>query len=217
MSGMLRKGMSWLGLGPDDGYDGYDDYDDYDDDDVYYDEPQVAPAPSNPVVRAVPNPAQRGAGPRSGGARGPSQRAASSRVEPDDDWGDSAEPSADRVLSTAARTTTSAEPVRPRSSAVRPIPATPASARPHTVTPSSFNDAQEVGDHFKKNQPVIVILNELDRGLARRMLDFSSGVAYGLGGSVERLAASVYLLTPADVELSSEERRRLRERGILDD
>ena len=30
MSGMLRKGMSWLGLGPDDGYDGYDDYDDYD-------------------------------------------------------------------------------------------------------------------------------------------------------------------------------------------
>ena len=94
--------------------------------------------------------------------------------------------------------------------------ATPTSARPHVVAPQSFNDAQEVGDWFKRNQPVIVNLQDLDRELARRLLDFSSGVAYGLGGSVERVSSHVYLLTPADVQVSADERRRLREKGLLD-
>ena len=69
------------------------------------------------------------------------------------------------------------EPVRPRG-VVRPVRAQ-ASAHP-TWSPPEFNDAQEVGDWFRKGQPVIVNLQELDRDLARRLLDFSSGVAYGL-------------------------------------
>lgn len=199
MSGMLRKGMSWLGLGPDEGYDEYDDYDD----DLIYDEPEIAPVAQNPVVRAVPN----------------TQRVVPSRVEPDSDWDDIAEPSSVRVLPSAGGRTmasAAAEPVRPRSNVVRPIAAA-TSARPHVVNPQSFNDAQEVGDLFKKGQPVIVNLQDLDRDLARRLLDFSSGVAYGLGGSVERVASHVYLLTPTDVQVSADERRKLRERGLHDD
>lgn len=198
MSGMLKKGMSWLGLGPDEGYDDYDDYDE-----PGYDEPEPYAAPAQkPVVRAVPNP----------------QRSAAPRGESDNEWDDVAEPSSVRVLPSAggARAGGVAEPVRPHSNVVRPVAATPTSARPHVVSPQSFNDAQEVGDWFKRNQPVIVNLQELDRELARRLLDFSSGVAYGLGGSVERVASHVYLLTPADVQVSADERRRLREKGLLD-
>jgi cell division inhibitor SepF len=53
----------------------------------------------------------------------------------------------------------------------------------------------------------------VDRDLSRRIIDFASGLCYGLGGQMERVANQVYLLTPNDVEVSLEERRRLRERG----
>jgi len=123
-----------------------------------------------------------------------------------------AEPSAVRTLPPQAP----AEPVaaKPRA-VVRPIPAS-ASAKPHVVSPSSFNHAQEVADKFKANQPVILNLQGADRELARRLIDFSSGLCYGLGGHMEKIAHQVYLLTPTNVEVSSEERRRLQERGLHD-
>lgn len=206
MAGMLRKGMSWLGLGPD---DEYDDYDDYEEDPVVdltgpHRAVNAGTVNPSPVVRAVPAP--------------------SSRVEPMADWDEPAHESASvRVLPSAGGrprggVVTAPEPVRPRSSVVRPVPAaSSASARPHVVTPKTFNDAQEVGDWFRKRQPVIVNLQDLDRDLARRLLDFSSGVAYGLGGSVERVASHVYLLSPIDVEISPDDRRRLRERGLVEE
>jgi cell division inhibitor SepF len=95
---------------------------------------------------------------------------------------------------------------------MRPVPM-PVTAKPHVIVPRSFNEAQEVADSFKGGAPVILNLQEGDRDLARRLIDFASGVCYGLGGSMERVANSVYLLTPADVEVSAEDKRRLEERG----
>jgi cell division inhibitor SepF len=100
---------------------------------------------------------------------------------------------------------------RPRPAVVRPL--TVASAKPHVVAPASFTDAQEVADEFKRNVPVIVNLQGVERDLMRRIIDFSSGLCYGLSGQMERVANHVYLLTPSDVEVSVEERRRWRERG----
>ena len=77
----------------------------------------------------------------------------------------------------------------------------------------AFNDAQDVADKFKVNVPVILNLQGVDRDLSRRIIDFASGLCYGLGGQMERVANQVYLLTPNDVEVSPEERRRLSERG----
>jgi cell division inhibitor SepF len=107
------------------------------------------------------------------------------------------------------------QPVRARSAVVRPVPVTP-NAKPHVVAPTSFNEAQEVADTYKANTPVIVNLQDADRELSRRLIDFASGLCYGLGGTMERVANSVYLLTPSNVELSAEERRRLHERGLYD-
>jgi cell division inhibitor SepF len=99
--------------------------------------------------------------------------------------------------------------------AVRPIP-TVAKAKPHVVSPVSFNEAQEVADRYKANTPVIINLQGADRDLSRRLIDFASGLCYGLGGQMERVANQVYLLTPSDVEVSDEERQRLQERGLHD-
>ena len=101
---------------------------------------------------------------------------------------------------------------RPRPQVVRPIAVTP-NAKPYVVMPISFNQAQEVADKYKGNQPVIMNLQGADRELSRRLIDFASGLCYGLGGQMERVANQVYLLTPTNVEVSAEERRRLHERG----
>ena len=99
--------------------------------------------------------------------------------------------------------------VRPQ---VRPVPVT-ANAKPHVVVPESFNQAQAVADGYKLGRPVVMNLQQADRELARRLIDFASGLCYGLGGQMERVANQVYLLTPTGVEVSAEERRRLDERG----
>jgi cell division inhibitor SepF len=103
--------------------------------------------------------------------------------------------------------------VTPRPAVVRPI--TPMqSAKVHVVAPSKFADAQEIGDRFKNGQPVIVNLQANDRELSRRMIDFCSGVTYALAGSMDKVADQVFLLTPSNVEVSAEEKRRLQERGL---
>jgi cell division inhibitor SepF len=100
----------------------------------------------------------------------------------------------------------------PRPAVVRPI--TPMQgAKVHVVAPTRFADAQEIGDRFKNGQPVIVNLEANDRELARRMIDFCSGVTYALSGSMDKVADQVFLLTPSNVEVSAEEKRRLHERG----
>jgi len=99
-----------------------------------------------------------------------------------------------------------------RGAVVRPLPI-PVTAKPHIVQPTSFNAAQEVADTFKGNVPVIMNLQEVEKELSRRLIDFASGLCYGLGGAMDKVANSVYLLTPADVEVSAEDKRRLQERG----
>lgn len=103
--------------------------------------------------------------------------------------------------------------VQPRAAVVRPI--TPVqSAKVHVVAPTGFPDAKEIGDKLKASQPVIVNLQGVDADLTRRIIDFSSGLAYGLGGSMEKVAQQVFLLTPTNVSVSDEEKRRLQERGL---
>jgi cell division inhibitor SepF len=84
------------------------------------------------------------------------------------------------------------------------------------VTPTSFNQAQEVADKFKNNQAVAFDLAAVDRDLARRLIDFASGLCYGLGGNLEKVAASMYLLTPTGVEVPAAERNRLVDRSFAD-
>ncbi len=98
----------------------------------------------------------------------------------------------------------------PRPSLVRPVPVT--TKKPSVVSPMSFDDAKDVGDCFRSGLAVILNLQHSTREVARRLIDFSSGLCYGLDGRMERVADHVYLLTPSNVEVSAEE-RRLMEQG----
>ena len=100
----------------------------------------------------------------------------------------------------------------PRPAAVKPIPM-PAT-RVHVMDPKGFNDAQEVGDRLKAGQPVILNLQGVDRELQRRLIDFSSGLAYATNGTMSKAADQVFLLTPSNVEVSEEEKERLQARGL---
>ncbi len=129
------------------------------------------------------------------------------------------EPNPSGSVRTMTRETTDvpAVTIRPRSSqsAVNLV-APQAPAKPYVVIPRSFKQAQEVADRFKDGQPVIVNLQSADRELERRLIDFASGLCYGLGGKMDKVATHVYLLTPHDVEVSAEERQRIQEHGLRD-
>jgi cell division inhibitor SepF len=87
--------------------------------------------------------------------------------------------------------------------------------RVSVLEPSSFNDAQSLADRFKRQQPVILNLQNVDGDLSRRMVDFCSGLTYALDGNIQTVASRVFLLTPRNVEVSAEERKRIAERAFF--
>lgn len=93
-----------------------------------------------------------------------------------------------------------------------PQPAAPPAGRVHLVVPRSFNDAQSLADRFKAGIPVILNLQGTDAELSKRLIDFASGLTYALGGGMQRVADKVFLLTPANVQVSAEERARILDR-----
>lgn len=99
-----------------------------------------------------------------------------------------------------------------RPAVVRAVPTT--AAKVHVVEPHGFNDAPEIGDRVKENQAVILNLQGSSKELQRRLIDFSSGLAFAVGGSMSRVAEAVFLITPMNVKLSEEEKERLQARGL---
>ncbi len=81
----------------------------------------------------------------------------------------------------------------------------------HIVRPESYGDAQQIGDRMRRGLPVIVNLEEAESELARRIVAFASGLVYGLDGNLQKLSRRIYLITPAEMEVSSEDKRRLVE------
>jgi cell division inhibitor SepF len=105
------------------------------------------------------------------------------------------------------------EPVS-RSRTLRPV-GNGSGSRVHLVTPTSFNDAQEVADRFKQETPVILNLQTTDGELAKRLIDFASGLTYALDGGMQKIAEKTFMLTPRNVEVSAEEKARLVEKGFF--
>lgn len=162
----FKRMMSYLGLVDDDEYDDYDPYDD-----------QQQPARAGARPTTAPG--------------GPNEFEAAPGIRPVPAYAGGG-----GGIGGGAGEPTSGVTVQPaRSSVVRPIIPV-ASSKPHTVTPKSFQDAQEIADRLKAGVPVIVALQAADRDLMRRIIDFASGLTYGIGGEMERTADRVYLLTP---------------------
>ncbi len=199
MAGVFHKAMVWLGLAPDDEYDDYS-----------YDGGVVRPGPG--PSRSGPGPERRPVGPAAGAPRAPGRPQARPGPEPEDDPYISPRPgrASGAVRQLPARGALQNDPRSVRGNETPTVrPMRPTSAKPAVLEPTSFDDAKDIADRFKASQPVVMDLNGLDRDLARRLIDFASGICYALSGHMERVRSGAYLLTPADVEVSDEERRRL--------
>lgn len=97
---------------------------------------------------------------------------------------------------------------------VRSIP-TQAPRQVHVVEPRIFDDAQDFADRYKGGVPVIVNLRLTEPKHAPKILQFASGLVYGLNGRMQRVGDHVYLLTPFNMEVSADEKRRLAEHGLF--
>lgn len=89
------------------------------------------------------------------------------------------------------------------------------SARIVTLHPRTYNDARTLGEHFRDGTPVIMNLSDMDDVDAKRLVDFAAGLIFGLRGSIDRVTAKVFLLSPADVEVTAEDRARIASGGFF--
>ena len=176
MAGALRKTMVYLGLAEED--ERYDRYDDYAEPETREKDGERSTADDDSAVRRVE--------PRSG-----SYVAGVPAVE------------------TEAQTSRPAEVTPlPRRTPVREVVNDVEVSRVHRITtihPRTYNEAKNIGENFRDGTPVIMNLTDLDDADAKRLVDFAAGLVFGLQGSIERVTNKVFLLSPADVEVTSHE------------
>ena len=141
-------------------------------------------------------------------------------VEDEDleDLDDGGDPGGAHVEPTPVRRVGRAElaPAERPEAIVQTMPSrSPGMASIHRAEPKRFNEARDIGDRYRQGVPVIMNLQGTEDATARRLVDFASGLVFGLDGKIEMVASRVYLLTPANMEVSAEERERLVEGGFF--
>jgi len=181
---MWKKAMDYLGLGPDDAYDDYDDAP----------EPERPARPVRPPARDEYGRAPRGYAPQEYEPESPPVRPAPGRPTFPST---SSDVTIRRPAPAPDDSSVQPRPINPRP-APTPLRAVPSHSAndPYTVRPRRFDAAQEVADKFKEGLPVIINLEATDRETSRRLIDFASGLCYGLNGTMEKVATGVYLLKP---------------------
>jgi cell division inhibitor SepF len=104
----------------------------------------------------------------------------------------------------------------PIAAVVEPAPApAPQPYRITTLHPRTYNEARTIGERFRDGMPVIMNLTEMDDSDAKRLVDFAAGLSFGLRGSIERVTAKVFLLSPQNVDVTAEDKARIREGGFF--
>ena len=171
---MFRRAMDYLGLGPDDAYDDYD----------------ASVAVERPAARNT-----RGGGP----VRRPQSRQIADDYEDEneDDYEEAPRARPTTVRAQPQRDDSSVQ-LRPSGSStggtVRKL--TQTTAEPVAIRPTRYDQAKDIADLLRSGQPVAMNIGAADSEIARRLIDFASGVTYGIEGKMEKIAPGVFLLTP---------------------
>ena len=82
------------------------------------------------------------------------------------------------------------------------------------VKPERFENASEIADHLKDKRTVVLNLESTNKDVARRLIDFLSGVAYAGEGKIKKVAANTYMITPYHVELEGDLIDELENNGL---
>jgi cell division inhibitor SepF len=135
---------------------------------------------------------------------------------------DPGEPQADRPVP-RARSEFVVDPALPAATPAAPRPSTHVPGPTHatdlaritTLHPRTYNEARTIGEHFREGTPVIMNLTEMVDSDAKRLVDFAAGLIFGLHGSIDRVTNRVFLLCPANVEVTAEDKARIAERGFF--
>jgi cell division inhibitor SepF len=123
-------------------------------------------------------------------------------------------PDLDRAGVRTPNVHSSGPPLRSVPTGSSTTPASP-NMKMHIVEPNSFTEAQSIADKFKQGTPVIMNMSMTSPELAKRLLDFASGLTYGLDGGLQKVSDRVFMLTPHNVDVSDADRRRLRDTGMF--
>ncbi|WP_432485160.1 cell division protein SepF [Kineococcus esterisolvens] len=120
------------------------------------------------------------------------------------------------VAERRAETTGQVTPIRRQVAHVVPqVSSAPELHRITTIHPRTYNEAKTIGESFRDGVPVIMNLTDMSDGDAKRLVDFSAGLVFGLHGSIERVTNKVFLLSPQNVEVASQEEERPAERTFF--
>jgi cell division inhibitor SepF len=84
-----------------------------------------------------------------------------------------------------------------------------------TIHPRFYNEARTIGENFREGQPVLMNLSDMEESERKRLVDFASGLVFGHHGSIERVTSKVFLLTPANVRVSSEHKAAAAEASFF--
>lgn len=84
-----------------------------------------------------------------------------------------------------------------------------------TLHPSSYHEARAIGEHYRDGIPVIMNLTDMDDADAKRLVDFAAGLAFALRGSMDKVTNRVFLISPPDVDVTEQDRKRIAEGGFL--
>ena len=84
-----------------------------------------------------------------------------------------------------------------------------------TLHPRTYNEARTIGENFRDGVPVIMNLSEMDDNDAKRLVDFAAGLVFATRGTIERVTAKVFLLSPANVTVAAEDKQRIVEGGFF--
>jgi len=84
-----------------------------------------------------------------------------------------------------------------------------------TLHPRTYNEARTIGENFREGVPVIMNLSEMDDNDAKRLVDFAAGLVFGVRGTIERVTAKVFLLSPPNVTVAAEDKQRIAEGGFF--
>jgi cell division inhibitor SepF len=212
MAGAMRKMAVYLGLVEDDGYDGRG----FDPDDDF--EPELDPEPDRDRRRqeAPLGPHQSRQSPQTHHPeRDESVRSVASPIHRDP-VPLSAETGRPARIAPVASITPERQSMEKNAPVI--MPKVVSEREPYRITtlhPRTYNEARTIGEHFREGTPVIMNLTEMDDTDAKRLVDFAAGLVFGLHGSIERVTQKVFLLSPANVDVTAEDKARIAEGGFF--
>jgi len=200
MAGMMRRAAVYLGLTDEQRFEDERYYDDYEDE---YETETAEPAAVSEQVHREPETG-------SGGAL----------VVAQNDRRNFAAPSNVTVMPDRSERSSRADRAERGGPVMYSVPTDrsadrEASYRITTLHPRTYNEARTIGEHFREGVPVIMNLTEMEDADAKRLVDFAAGLIFGLRGNMERVTQKVFLLSPANVDMTAEDKARIAEGGFF--